>query len=407
MMKALCIFLFAGCGCDDKATGPDPDEGPIEDTLEPADRINWPGLDRANGRVIPFIRGFGNGRPAAYWFLGFASRKTSDSFWFCREGDEACPLDEHRRLDWDTIVGNPVFTQIPGLPDFSPFWQMWKVTVPADFEPNSVKNPDTLNRLKDAGDVTVEPLMTDFGDYFGEAAGVQETVLHCALVLAGTELEANGGEMPDGRGPSLVLQNRPGWFENHSIEFVDFSPSDGVFPEATDSENRPLMRFANIYIHWRSCDADPNPPICELENYAYTDRRPVSERGLGQDITGDGDSGDTNNVLGAMPCELLSLSDPDRPPELPYSPLWGPLAVSVLPESDSGLSLIDYYGDQALSDVQSADMIFQNVQDEACLEPVPMNEDETGNPIPGNEGRVFFNCPNPVPAEFAPFPCAS
>ncbi len=79
-----CLVLGSGsCGSDDGQSDIDEDLGPIDSTLEFGERIDWPGVDEADGRVIPLIRGFGDGRPASYWFLGFASRETADSFWFC------------------------------------------------------------------------------------------------------------------------------------------------------------------------------------------------------------------------------------------------------------------------------------------------------------------------------------
>ncbi len=399
LFAALLTCALFGCGPEEQESNVDEDRGPIETTLDFAERINWPGVDEASGRVIPFIRGFGNGRPAAYWFLGFASRETADSFWFCREGDEACPLDANQRLNWDALVGNPLFTRIPGRSGFSPFWQMWLVTVPADYEANSVKTTATLDRLEREGALAVEPLILDFGELFGNYVGPQEVLLHCALVLAGSELENNGGEMPDDSGRMLRLESHIGWHEGFRVEFVDFSPSDGVFPEADDSEGRPLMPFANIYIHWRDCEGADPPPICDLPGHAYTDRRPVSERGLGEDITDDGDPNDTNNVVGSLPCELQTET------ENAYSPLWG-VQSAFVPDT-STLSLMDTYADQALSDIMSADELLEAVDLGLIEEPEPQTEDTTGNPVPGNEGQIFFNCPNPVAADYVPFPCSS
>ena len=120
-IKSYCMLLalsLAVAACGDDASGIDEELGPVdgdEGLVTFADRIDWPGIDRADGREIPFIRGFGEGGSAAYWFLGFASRRTADSFWFCREGDTECPLDANRRLNWDHLVGHPVFTRIrPG-----------------------------------------------------------------------------------------------------------------------------------------------------------------------------------------------------------------------------------------------------------------------------------------------------
>ncbi len=389
------LAVACGGGGDDNV---DEDLGPIDDSLSFAERVNWPGTDQAAGRVIPFIRGFGEGNPTAYWFLGFASRRTADSFWFCREGEQ-CPLDGNQRLNWDTLVGNPLFTRLPGQPEFSPFWQMWKVTVPADYEADAIKTTARLDRLANEGVVTVEPFIVDFGNLFGEEAGFQEVVLHCALVLTGTTLAENGETLPDGSGPMMTIPNRFGWNEGYKVEFVDFTVSDGVFAEAPDSENRPLMRSANIYIQWRDCNATPRPAICDLPGYAYVDKRPVSERGLGQDITGDNDPNDTNNTLGSVPCKQPELAE-----EKSYSPLW---AVNNVQGTQSNqLAMIDTNADQAVSDIASAADIFAAMDNGLVLEPVPATEDSTGNPVPGNDGQVFFNCPNPVPVNYVPFPCS-
>ncbi|MBI2893438.1 MAG: hypothetical protein HYY06_07785 [Deltaproteobacteria bacterium] len=390
---ALCLLL-AACGAQEAG---DQDMGPIESALDPEDRVSWPGLDRSDGRVIPFLRAFGEGVPAAYWFLGFGSRRTADSFWFCREGDASCPLDGHRRLDWSSLAGRPIFTRVPGDPDYSPFWRAWVVTVPPDYLPDSVKTIETLDSLTRAGVVRVEPFVLDFGELFGERIGPREVVLHCALALAGTLLENAGGEMPDGSGPILAPGRRRAWFEGRRVELFDFSETDGVLPAANDSEERALVRVANIYILWRACEGEPRPAICELPGLAAGDRRPVSERGLGQDITGDLDSGDTNNVTGSAPCELARLT------ERPYSPLWAPLAVDL--PAGAGVGLIDTYADEARTDILSADDMFDMIAREGLGMPVEMREDETGNPVPGNDGKVLYNCPMVVREGFVPFPC--
>ena len=401
-MKRLQILLVVLVACGGPDDDVDDDLGNIDDTLEFGDRINWPGLDRADGRVIPFIRGFGEGGPAAYWFLGFASRRTADSFWFCEEGDTNCPVDANQRLNWDTLVGHPLFTRIPGHPEFSPFWQMWKVTVPVGFEADAIKTTATLDRLQQEGVLTVEPFMVDFGTLFGEELGFQEAILHCALVLTGTTLAENGELLPDDSGPMLRLETRRGWHEGYRVEFVDFSPSDGIFAKANDilGENRPLMRIANIYIQWRHCDGDPRPEICDIPGHVYTDKRPVSERGLGQDITNDGDDNDTNNTVGATPCKV-----PLRAEEKPYSPLWG--VNNVFVEPGATISMIDTTKNQMTSDITSVVEMFDAVTLGDLSEPEPATEDSTGNPVPGNDGQIFFNCPNPVPLNYVPFPCES
>jgi len=405
MVKSYCMLLaislaVTACG-DDGDDGVDDDLGAVDGDdgiVDFADRINWPGIDRAAGREIPFIRGFGEGAPAAYWFLGFAARRTADSFWFCREGDDQCPLDTSQRLNWNTLVGHPIFTRIPGQEGFSPFWQMWKVTVPADYEIESIKTTATLDKERAAGNIAVEPLVMDFGTVFGEVVGPQEVILHCALVLTGTTLAENGELMPDGVTPMMEIPMAFGWHEGFKVEFVDFSVSDGVFAEADDSTNRPLMRQANIYIQWRDCTGDPMPEICNIDTNSEGER-PVSERGLGEDITGDGDDNYTNYTVGSIPCV-----QPEDTEELVYSPLWAVNKVMVL---DPTISLIDTTGDQLQSDIQSAVQMFEAIDNGYLAEPEPQTEDSSGNPVPGNDGQVFFNCPNPVKTGFVPFPCSA
>jgi len=399
MRRALLAFAMGAVGCTGTDPEGDPDRGPLAEALSPEARAEWPGLEQANGRVIPLVTAFGDDAPSAYWFLGFGARRTADAFFFCRQDDPSCPLDEHRRLDWSVIVGHPLFSRAPGDPDFSPFWQMWIVRVPPTFTPDSVKTVATLDRLVGSGVLSVERHRLDFGDWFGETVGPAEVVLHCALVLPGTELEGNGGTTPDGRDAMLPLASRAGWFEGHSVDFFDFSASDGVFPAARDSQTRALMRTANLYVLWRSCAGEPRPAICDLPGFASPDRRPVSERGLGQDVTGDRDARDTNNVAGALPCSLR------RPTERPYSPLWAPLAADLAPGAD--VPLIDTTGDQDLSDIRSVDALFEQVEARRIAAPIVMEEDETGNPVPGNDGLVLFDCPVPVPVSFVPYPCGN
>jgi hypothetical protein len=86
------------------------------------------------------------------------------------------------------------------------------------------------------------------------------------------------------------------------------------------------MRFANIYIPWRRCEGDPTG-ICLLPG-TIADRRPVSERGLGEDITNDGDAEDSNNTFAAAPCK-----QPMRASEPSYSALW---AVNNGHRADAG-----------------------------------------------------------------------
>lgn len=386
-----------GLGCGEPASSDDADLGPIDDVLSFEDRVAWPGFDQATGRKILSLRGFAEDAQIGYWFFGFGAQRTDDVFFFCRESDTACPLDEHRRLAWDHIVGHPLFTRIPGDPEFSPFWQMWIVRVPDDFEADSVKTIPSLDRLAQAGEVRADRFILDFGTIDDLAVGPREVLLHCALVLTGTELGRADLPQLDTPGQRILeIPRKFGWFEGHRVEFFDFSVSEGVFGAAAESESRALMRMANVYILWRDCEDDPRPAICDVPGYASVAQRPVSERGLGQDMTGDRDATDTNNVFGSAQCSRKYAAT-----ELTYSPLWGPRRIT-LPMTTG---LVDSYVDQLRSDVQSAGDVFDLVQGDALPQPTVMMEDETGNPVPGNNGRIMFDCPFTVLEDFIPYPC--
>ena len=72
--------------------------------------------------------------------------------------------------------------------------------------------------------------------------------------------------------------------------------------------------------------------------------------------------------------------------------------VRVFPEHDKAVLLIDETKDQDHTDYKGAEDIRAAVSDGLVAEAEPMSEAMAGNSIPGNNGKVFFNCPSQVPA---------
>ncbi len=357
--------------------------------MDPLARTLWPGVVRADGtRYIRRINGFFEDEPAAYWFIGFASRFTADVFWFCREGDTKCPVDEKGAVQWDRVVGNPVFARIPGEEGFSPFWFVWVVYVPDDYPPNGLKSARGIDQAAREGLVRVEPLHFDHG---GDV-GVDETVMHCLLVLDGTELEFNGEEVvyPKGRKGQFVPPHT-GWHKQYRIAFYDFTQSEGVFSPDPLSESRPLARFSDIMVFFRDCDGGSQSEPCR---YSTAETGAVSERGVEADITGDGDKGDSNNIIVAFPGKL-----PADPQDLPYSPLWRVRPVRIPAAHDGDVRLIDNSRDQNDTDIKHPKTLREYVAKGLLEPPGFMSEEVVGNPIPGNDGKVFFNCPVQIPEE--------
>lgn len=372
MRPAACIVAatLAGCVQAPVDDGIDADLGPIEAALTDEDRRAWPGVDAEDGRVVTIQNGFFDGQPAAAWSFGPAPRDTADSFWFCRLDDEGCPLDASRRIDWDRAVGLPLVSRLPGQDGYSPYWQLWVVRVAADYAPNSVKTADTLHEWASLGEIAVEPLVAYFPDPEGETERPEEVVVHFPLVLDGTRLEGNGAPLvAEPRRTSMFMETRQAWHEGLLVNLIDFSRSEGVFPEADDSESRSLMPFAEVFELLRACDE----PGCD----AFA----VSEPRLGRDLTGDGDQQDTNDVFAALPCDVAASADS------PYSPLRRVRQVEV----DPRLSLIDRSRDDASSDVRSV-----------------VELDEALGSSAGRELETLLeDLPAQVCQDHVPFPCRS
>jgi len=106
------------------------------------------------------------------------------------------------------------------------------------------------------------------------------------------------------------------------------------------------------------------------------------------DLTADGDKNDSNNIIVAAPGML-----PANPKDKVYSPLWRVNAVRVRADKEKAIKLFDDTGVQDKTDIKSIKSIRQRVGQGIFDEPHFMSEAMAGNAIPGNDGKVFFNCP--------------
>ncbi len=382
------VLMIAGPACSDPPVEDDnSDLGPIEQVVDEVARTVWPGVDRTDGsRYIRRINGFLRDEGISYWFIGFASRLTADAFFFCRKGDKVCPFDKHGRLDPKIQVGHPVFARVPGEAGYSPFWLVWVVHVPDDYKDNTLKSAHAIEKATAAGDVTVSLY---FYDYKG-TVGPTETIMHCLLVLAGTELEDNGKDVVSQPGvPSATIPVRMGWHKRYSVEFFDFSHTERVFSPDDVTESRALMPISDIFVLFRDCKEDgkgSKAPVCDKVSGEL--QGAVSERGVEDDLTKDGDKSDSNNVIVAAP----GIS-PANAKDKVYSPLWRVNAVRVFADQEKKVTLMDDTGDQNKTDIKSMLELRKRVDSGVFDEPAFMSEAMAGNAIPGNDGKVFFNCP--------------
>lgn len=387
----LALLLTAAAACEDpeEAGQTEVDLGPIEAVTDEVAMTVWPGNVLPSGvREIRLLNGFFDGVPSAYWFAGFASRVTADVFWFCRESDTACPFDGTGVIDRSRTVGEPVFARVPGEEGYSPFWLVWVVNVPDDYAPNDIKSVHGIEEAVKTGRVTVERHIYDHG----RDVGPDETIMHCLLVLDGTLLGGNGEDIVGSPGvPSRELALRSGWHKRYRVRFYEFTDNEGVFPPDEATESRPLMPNAHIFVYHRDCAGGSKSHLCA---HATGDLVAVSERGVEVDFSEDGDKADNNNVISGFP-----RTEPPSPEDRRYSPLWKVQVVRVIPEHDADVQLIDDTLDQDDTSVKSGDTMREYMALGYMAEAEPMTEAMAGNSIPGNNGKVFFNCPSQVPAE--------
>ena len=157
-----------------------------------------------------------------------------------------------------------------------------------------------------------------------------------------------------------------------------------------------MMPSSDIYVLFRDCEGGSDKPPCARTS---GEMGAVSERGTEEDITEDGDKGDTNNVIVAFPgAPPLDDFDPV------YSPLWSVNVVPIPIAQDDTLRLVDVTRAQFETDIKDIKDIRDQVNLGVLLEPRPMSEAQSGSRVSGNDGRVFFNCPSQVPADHVPNP---
>jgi len=372
---------------------PDPDPWPeenlgrIELTIDDVEATVWPGVDAAEGRHVRLLNGFFDGDPSSYWFAGFASRRAADVFWFCAEGDNACPFDDNGMIDRTHALGNPVFAVAPGDAAYSPFWLVWVVRVPEDYEADDLKSVAGIEAAALQERVSVERAVFDHGADRGPDA----SLMHCLLVLEGTELQGNGADIVESPGvPALAIPADAGWNRGYEVTFFDFTENSGMFPPASDSESVPLMPTADIFVFFRDCAGGSETDLCTETGLAAA---AVSERGVELDLTDDGDRADNNNIISGFP-----RTDAPHPLDRIYSPLWRAMQVLVKPEHDGDVYLFDDSGDQNLTDAKTPARIREYVELGWVNEPRTISEMDSGNAIPGNDGVTFFNCPSQRPA---------
>lgn len=241
--------------------------------------------------VSPRFQAFVHGEPVRYWTIPGTASSAMPVYQLCRaEGDECVPL-EHPT----------VAPALPGDPGYSPFGRVHWIEVPAGWS-GQVGSVEEALALLPSGD---EPRATTL-------------LWHCPIAAldAAVEVSDDATVGPETR---VFVGGR----EARCFDFTATRENRRVLPDSS-------LFQRHVYVLTREGESEP-----------------LSEPMRMADLTGDGDTLDSNNVFG------VGLEDQD------YTPLWKMVAVTV----PAGYASIDTAADDGVADYRSATDMFDVAPD--------------------------------------------
>lgn len=296
---AWCALLAAASGCLEPRVS---DELPTPGLLLPAGSevpsiTSDPALaaqvdqnDQVDRRV-PLSSGFVGGGQVLFWDFGSAPDNSAPLI-FLREPQED-----------DSIVllpHPPILDVIPGDPNYTPFWAVWHVDVTELYAGEVIPSLLALQEAQELGLV--------------EMPEQRLAYLNCPVVHPDVRVEVGAGN--DDVAPS------PAFYRGVQVDLVNFA-------------FRPLLEDLT------------HVPVAELYVLRREGGDPLSELTRGVDMTGDGDTNDSNNVF-----QFARGDDP-------YTPLSRIVSVTV----PANYMSIDSYSDEALADATNDEDLFDTTDD--------------------------------------------
>jgi len=296
---AWCILLATSSGCLEPRVS---DELLTPGLILPAGSI-VPGISSdpllaaqvdendAVDRQVPLNSGFVGGRQVLFWDFGPAP-------------DNSAPLIFLRQPTTDDSIDllphPPIIDVIPGDPNYTPYWAIWHVDVTELYAGEIIPSLQALQEAQSLGLVTMPEQ--------------RPTYLNCPVVHPDVRIEVGAGN--DDAAPS------PAFYRGVQVDLVNFA-------------FRPLL------------EDKTHVPVAELYVLRREGGEPLSEPTRGVDMTGDGDTNDSNNLF-------QYARDDD-----PYTPLSRVVSVTV----PAGYMSIDSYGDETVADATNASDLFDTGSD--------------------------------------------
>jgi hypothetical protein len=296
---AWCALVAACSGCLEPRVS---DELPTPGLLLPAGS-EVPGLasdpvlaaqvdaNDAVDRLVPLSSGFVGGGQVLFWDFGPAP-------------DNSAPLIFLRQpTDDDSIVllpHPPILDVIPGDPNYTPFWAIWHVDVTELYAGEVIPSLQALQEAQELGLVVMPEQRPAY--------------LNCPVVHPDVRVEVGAGN--EDAAPS------PAFYRGLQVDLVNFA-------------FRPLLADLT------------HVPVAELYVLRREGGDPLSELSRGVDMTGDGDTNDSNN--------LFQFARGDDP----YTPLSRIVSVTVPADYMS----IDSYASEAVADARADEDLFDTDSD--------------------------------------------
>lgn len=231
--------------------------------------------------TIPLLSGFAEGAPARFWDFGEAPAFSAPLFVLMErdENEELVPLPH-----------NTIIDAIPGAPGYSPFWAVLHLEVTDLYDGELITSFAAVEEAQELG-LVESPHLSTFA-------------INCPVVASDVTLDVG-----DPGGTNLAPPSEFYW-QGKRVKYYDL----GQMPTAENA----------------------TPSESSMIVLAKEGQLPVSEPERNVDVTGDGDTLDTNNVF-----EFARLEES-------YTPLTRRINVTL---AESEIRLIDSTRDQEDSEV--------------------------------------------------------
>ncbi len=260
----LLVLVLSGCAEPDLYL---PAGATVPSVTTDAARLSL--LDDNDGveREVLRVNSFVDGGPTVYWGFGMVDDAPMDLYVLCRtEGIGACrPIAEHP----------PIAEAMPGMPEYHPFGRIVEVEVTAAYAGQRIPSVEALEQAVARG-LLRAPVRT-------------LRYREIPLVHPDVRLEVDEGVFVE---PTSV------YAEGFEGAAFDFSLTHGEYRLVDERGGVVLVR--NVYVLTRDGET-----------------MPLGEPMRMMDLTGDGDTNDSNQIFG------VGLASPD------YTPLWRMVTVTV------------------------------------------------------------------------------